>query len=90
MQNDSVTIRNLAWNEMPLTDQLADIDKRNPGLNDGEFLFRADDKGFIAAILNNQIILALSDYTLLFPTSAGTVCMKNFYLLPSTQPEKEM
>ena len=51
---DSI-IRNLMLNEMYVADELAAIDGRNPGLNDGEFLFKADNNGFFAAINGTEV-----------------------------------
>ena len=48
-------IRNLMLNEMGIVDELASIDGRNPGLNDGEFLFKADSNVFFAAINGTEV-----------------------------------
>jgi|GEM_PF-3578343 len=55
-QQVNAIIRNLTHNEIFVMDSVAEIDGRNPGLNDGEFLFRADSKGFFAAIDNSSVI----------------------------------
>ncbi len=59
-QQIKITIRNLGQNEMFVTDRVAEIDNRNPGINDGEFLFRADRKGFFAAIDNLNVMGTVS------------------------------
>ncbi len=59
-QQVKVIIRNLVYNEMFVMDKVAEIIGRNPGLKDGEFLFRADSKGFFAAIDNSNVIGTIS------------------------------
>jgi GNAT superfamily N-acetyltransferase len=54
-QQVNIRIRNLLQNESYILDQIAEIDGRNPGLNDGEFLFNADRNGFIAAIEGSTV-----------------------------------
>ncbi len=51
----NTVIRNLNVNEMYVVDELAAIDGRNPGLYDGEFLFRADNNGYFAAINGTEV-----------------------------------
>ena len=51
----NTVIRNLAVSEMYIVDELASIDGRNPGLYDGEFLFRADSNGYFAAINGTEV-----------------------------------
>ncbi len=53
-------IRNLTPNEVYILDQMAEIDGRNPGLNDGEFLYNDDGNGFIAAIEGTEVIGTIS------------------------------
>lgn len=50
-----LTIRNLVANEMFVANQLAEIDGRNPGLNDGEYLFSAIKGGVVAALNDTQV-----------------------------------
>ncbi len=55
-----MTIRNLALDEMQITDRIADVDGRNPGLSDGEFMFKADPNGSIAALFDSQVAGTIS------------------------------
>lgn len=54
-QTTEVTIRNLLPEEMFIITDLAAMAGTNPGINDGEFLFKADNNGFIAAIEDNKV-----------------------------------
>lgn len=52
---ENLIIRNLQLPEMVIPIELAFRDNRNPGLNDGEFLFRADNNGFFVAVKGNEV-----------------------------------
>lgn len=53
--NLHLTIRNLAPNEMYVANQLAEIDGRNPGLNDAEYFLSATKGGVVAALSDTQV-----------------------------------
>jgi GNAT superfamily N-acetyltransferase len=53
---DDITITNLQLPDMVLPVELASREQWNPGRDDGEFLFRADSKGFFAAVKGNQVL----------------------------------
>ena len=76
-----ILIRNLQYHEMKILDQIAEIDRRNPGLNDGEFLFRADDKAFIAAIMGSEVIGTVSSIN--YQNNLGFI--GNHYVVPHLQ-----
>lgn len=59
-ESNPIALRHLAKNEMYIMDQISEFDGRNPGLNDGEFLFDADQQGFIAAIFNSEALGTIS------------------------------
>ena len=54
---------------MQITDQIADVDGRNPGLNDGEYLFKADANAFIAALIDSKVAGTVS--LVKYPDSLG-------------------
>ena len=55
-----IKIRNLAPHEMYILDQMADLGGRNTGFTDGEFLYNADNNGFIAAMEGTEVTGTIS------------------------------
>lgn len=61
LQQISINIRNLTPNEMYIFDQMANIGGRNTtGFTDGEFLYNADNNGFIAAMEGTEVTGTIS------------------------------
>lgn len=57
---ENITIRNLQLPEMVIPVELAFRDNRNPGLNDGAFLFNADNTGFFVALAGSNVLGTIS------------------------------
>jgi len=56
----NIVIKNSTLSEMPQLCKLAEIDGRNPGLNDSDLFFQFDPEGFFIAVNQNEIVGSVS------------------------------
>jgi hypothetical protein len=56
----NIVIKNSTLSEMPLVCRLAEIEGRNPGINDAGLLFQFDPDGMFIAVSENEIVGSIS------------------------------